>query len=134
MTTVTIGGGTYTVPLPLRPADEAAATPDERFTIALDAVDAELAGGVVRGASRAGGGGDGAVVGSGGAGDPAPAAGMTGPRNCYCGGPEEAVCGHRYGEGYYCRQKIQPSPQAGPDNVGDGDRWEDPRDTTGDQP
>ena len=43
MTTVTIGGGTYTVPLPLRPADEAAATPDERFTIALDAVDAELA-------------------------------------------------------------------------------------------
>lgn len=26
------------------------------------------------------------------------------PRNCYCGGPEEAVYGHRYGEGMYCRK------------------------------
>lgn len=29
------------------------------------------------------------------------------PRNCYCGGPEEAVYGHRYGEGQHCRDSSQ---------------------------
>lgn len=27
---------------------------------------------------------------------------------CYCGGPEEQLYGHTYGEGYYCRRKQLP--------------------------
>lgn len=33
----------------------------------------------------------------------------SGPGNCYCGGPEEAVYGHPYGSGYYCRRKTAAS-------------------------
>lgn len=32
------------------------------------------------------------------------------PRNCYCGGPEETLYGHRYGEGLYCRRKAPATP------------------------
>lgn len=27
-------------------------------------------------------------------------------RRCYCGGPEEQIYGHVYGEGYYCSRKV----------------------------
>lgn len=43
MTTVTIGQGRLTIPLPLTPATEAVATPQERFDIALAAVDQAVA-------------------------------------------------------------------------------------------
>lgn len=29
------------------------------------------------------------------------------PGRCYCGGPEEVVYGHVYGQGYYCRRKVE---------------------------